>query len=231
MTDPFRLTLLRLACLSVFLTVSKLVIDPSAGQRAFATFAFPETAPIPGWQLVQSQPLHDRRADLLRYDWVVSGQHYLYQQPGYQQSKPQKKRELEIEIRYVLNTDGNVFQLIKEQKMITPNTVYTQTKTDLGTYSRFTVNHQTHLTSCINSDGGSTVTPKQFFHNRYTYDRKLDRLVSWSLGRNDLPDKRCLWIALSMSDPNQTGDQMTATLETLWRDQVRGWRSQFPQPY
>ncbi|MBI4783120.1 MAG: cyanoexosortase A system-associated protein [Oscillatoriophycideae cyanobacterium NC_groundwater_1537_Pr4_S-0.65um_50_18] len=235
MIASIRLTLLRLSCLSVFLTVSKLALDPAAGQRAFTTFVFPETLPVSGWQLVQSQPLRDRRADSPQYDWVVSGRHYFYQRSELQQSKLQRpelqqKQGLEIEVRYVVNTDGNISQFMKEQKAIALDTTYAQIKTDLGTYSRFIGDHQVHLTSCIDSEGSSTVTTEQFFQNRYLYARKLDRLIAWSLGRNDLLDKRCLWIALSLSDPHQNSDQMAAALETLWHDQVMVWRSQFPQP-
>jgi cyanosortase A-associated protein len=224
MIVQFRLALLRLTCLSIFLTVSKLIIDPAAGQRAFATFSFPKTVPITGWQFVQSQSLSDRRSESLRYNWVVSGQHYRYQKTNAQQ------QQLNIEVRYVVNTNGNISQLIQEQQTIASNASQTQVETDLGAYSRFTIDHQTHLTSCINPRGGSTATSEQFLHDRYSDAWQLDRLLSWSLGQNDLLDKRCLWVDLSLSADAQPSDQVAADLEKLWRDRGMIWRSQFPQP-
>ncbi|NJR65524.1 MAG: cyanoexosortase A system-associated protein [Leptolyngbyaceae cyanobacterium CRU_2_3] len=225
MTFPLRLPLLQLACLSIFLTLSKLVLDPVAGQRPFAPFSFPRSIPISGWQLVDSQPLGDRRSNLPKYNRVIAGQQYLYQQTA-----AQKTRQLEIEVRYVVNTDGNIFQLIKEQKAIALKTSPTQVKTNIGIYSRFTVDQQTHLTSCINPRGTSTVTSEQFLHNRYTHDGQLDRLFAWSLGQNSLLDKRCLWVDLSMSAETHMSKQVEASLEKVWRDWMMVWQPQFPHP-
>jgi len=228
MTSQLRLRLLRLTCLSVFLALSKLMLDPAAGQHPFAPFSFSQVIPLSGWQLVESQALGDRRSNSPRYDQVITGQRYYYQQKNSQNN--QKNRQLIITVRYVVHTEGNVLQLIKDQEAIMPSTAPIQVTTSMGVYSRLTVNDQTHVTSCINPRGGNTVTPEQFLHNRYTYDGQIDRLLSWSIGRNDLLDKRCLWVDLTLSAQGQTSDQIAADLEQLWRDRVIAWQSQFPQP-
>lgn len=223
MISQLRITLLRLACLGIFLTLGKLVLNPEAGQRPFAVFSFPQTLSISGWQFVQGRPLSDRRSDVARYNRVLAGQQYHYQQA-------QNKRQLTIEMRYVVNTEGDILQLAKQQKSIGPNLSVTQSKTTLGIYSWFTVDHQIHLTSCINPRGDSTVTSEQFFRNRYSYDIHPAYLLSWILGQNDLLDKRCLWIDLSMSANAQTNKHAAAELEKIWRNQVVLWQLQFPQP-
>jgi cyanosortase A-associated protein len=233
MSSQIRCLLLQGISLSLLFTLGKIVLDPVSGKRPFADFKFPEVIPLAGWKLVNSQPSADRASTIAQYNRISTGRQYEYRQ---------NRSVLRVEIRYVLNTDGDVMKLLKEQPqeyhLMQQISNLQQSYTTSGFYSSFTISDTTanptvkqlHLTSCINPRGSSTITSEQFFHNRYIYDLQPKRLFIWALGQENLIDQRCLWLHLSTPIQDNNPDQARSMLENAWRSLTVWGQTQFPKP-
>lgn len=225
MSSQTRFVLLNIICLSVLLTLGKIVLDPTAGKRPFANFNFPSAIPLAGWDLVDSQPLIDRAFTTAQYDQVSAGRQY-----SYRRKLEHHDLSLHAEIRYVLNTNGDVMELIQQQTRLGTISETRTLQTLNGFYNSFIVQEQLHFTSCVNPRGSTTVTAAQFFHNRYTFDLQPKRLFAWGLGRENLLDQRCLWLHLSTPLQGKNRDQMLAVLQEAWQSLTAWGQAQFPKP-
>lgn len=215
-----RLILLHTICISMVLILGKLILDPTAGKRSFADFKFPDALPLAGWKLVASQLLIDRALATAEYDRVNAGRLYHYRQNAI---------SLQVEVRYVLNTNGDVSRLL-QQTSVEPISKMQQIQTISGFYNSFTTSDALHLTSCVNPRGNSTVTSTQFLQNRYAYDLQMNHLLAWATGQENLIDQRCLWLHLSTPLHVNPHDQALALLESAWHNLTLWGQTQFPQP-
>ncbi len=220
-----RQILLTLTFVSAFFTLSRFSLDPTAGNRPVSPLVFPSVVPLPGWQLLESRPLGEPITRVHKSDEaVLASQKYSYRQ---------NNQQMEIEMGYVVSTlgevhsyfqhytsiqlqDGQLLQNLRQHKGV-------------GFYSLFVYQGRSHLSACINPRGGSTVTSAQFLANRNTYDLQLRRLVPWLLGKESLPDRRCLWADLSMPLNQVSAETTYPALEQAWWSWYQWWSLRFPQ--
>ncbi len=215
------LLLVVIAIASTFV-LGKSIVYPTAKSPRVTDFTFPQSVPLKQWKLLSSGSVNphlvQNPAHLLGS--FVSGKHYRYRQ---------NNRFLDIEMRYLIDTNGDLKSFITHKTgELLP--VLRQDR-EGGFYSVFDHKGKAYLSACLNSRGGSTITSDQFNRNRLIYDARLDRVVLWLLGEAKLKDRRCLWAHLSLPlDHDSSAEETYRTLETVWFDWSDWWRSHFPNP-
>jgi cyanosortase A-associated protein len=233
--EKVQVLLLSVIFCSVFLVLGRRILSPTTGNSKvtntpISSFVFPSAVPLPQWQLLTSSPLavtivKNPKPEGTKY---LSGRYYRYMQKG---------QTLDVEMRYMVHTDGDVKSFIKDYSSMPPSgqlTFIFRHRQGIGFYSLFAYQQRTYLSACINSRGGSTVTPSQFTLNRYIYDYFYDmrftRLLSWVLGQQVIPDERCLWANLSIPLKNSSQTDANRILETAWLNWYQWWRPRFLKP-
>ncbi|MGL5034579.1 MAG: cyanoexosortase A system-associated protein [Microcystaceae cyanobacterium] len=98
----------------------------------------------------------------------------------------------------------------------------------LGSYALFTTQGRSHLSTCLNASGGSTVDREQFTKNRYRQDLRPDRLFLWVIGQSSLLDSRCLWVDMAIVNENpENPDVSYKTLQQAWQNWSQWWQPYF----
>lgn len=212
-----RLSFLAVTLLGVILVLAKSILIPAQSKHTASAFVFPSTVPLTGWQPLSSNLLVTQNPKHLNY---LSGRQYQYIQNDLQ---------LNIEMRYVVNTVGDVKEFIKQNTNIPLSKVALRQQAKIGFYNLFTTQGKAYLSSCINPRGGTTVTDRQFKQNRNTYDVQLNRLLPWLLGQENLKDNRCLWTHLSVPLKHTTSDHAYQKLETAFFSWYQWWEPRFPK--
>lgn len=210
-----RLSFLAVTTIGVFLVLAKSILIPAEDKRTASAFVFPNTLPLAEWQSLPSKRLVPQ-SQRLKY---LSGRKYEY---------IQNDLALNIEMRYVDNTVGDVKEYIKQEKLPLSKVMQRQ-QTGIGFYNLFTYQEKAYLSSCINPRGGTTVTDRQFKQNRNTYDVQLNRVLPWLLGQQNLKDNRCLWTHLSVPLKHTTPDHAYQKLETAFFSWYQWWEPRFPK--
>lgn len=212
-----RIPLLAVTLSGVLLVLGKSILYPAVSSRTVTPFVFPSAVSLLEWQPLPSHPLVDQTAKHPNY---LSGRHYQY---------IQNNLPLNIEMRYVVDTAGDVKDFIKTYTSIPSSPVLRQQE-GIGFYSLFIYQGKAYLSTCINPHGGSTVTARQFKQNRNTYDLQLGRLLPWLLGQENLKDERCLWTHLSIPLRDSSPEPAYLLLESAWFSWYQWWRPRFPKP-
>jgi cyanosortase A-associated protein len=217
---PLRIFLLALTFGSVLGVVGKSLLYSSPEKSLSADFSFPPDIPLTDWQPLESDSLKDKNASNL-----VSARLYRYQHP-------QNQFSLDIEMRYVIDTDGDIKTMLNKHlnSETYPDKLAINHQEGIGFYGIATTTERAYLSSCINPYGGSTVTAEQFRNNRNTYDLRVSRLVPWLLGQQELRDFRCLWTLLSIPLEDTTAEQAYPILEKAWVSWYAWWQPRFPDP-
>lgn len=220
--------------LMVLIVLGKVVIAPQKGSSSeLAKFEFPHTVPLTGWQARGSGGVKDQPSDRRIQKRLLANKLYQYQH----NSLP-----LQIEMRYTLETSGNVIGFLSNYTTI-PSAVIQPALRDeryrpgVGYYLLFVHQQRAYLTSCINPKGGSTVSLPQFRRNRYAHDLQGDRLLKWLVYGDGIRDDRCLWVNMSMPLDRLPLDQTRANgtktaytaLEQAWFPWFDWWQTRFPQ--
>ena len=214
-----RISLLATTFGGVLFVLGKSILYPSLSDRIQPSLVFPAAVSLPEWQPLASRPLVDQIAESSEY---ISGRHYRYIQNGF---------PLDIEMRYLVKTDGNIRLYINKYTNIPsspdqPLPILRQ-QDRIGFYSLFVYQKRAYLSACINPRGGSTVTDYQFRRNRYIYDVRLSRFLPWLLGEADLRDVRCLWAHLSVPLNNSSPEKAYQVLEKTWISWYNLWSPRF----
>jgi len=183
-----------------------------------APYPFPQVISLADWTLMDSQPL---TLDQIPYSQdipgdVVSGQRYHYRQDN---------ADLQIEMRYLTDTNGDLKTLIKHQTGSLGAVL--QSMKNVGDFSLFIQSSAGQLDACINPRGTSTVTSDQFKRNRTLYDWQSGRFLGWILGQSPLHDNRCLWTRMTLSI-NSASVELSPRLKTTWADWHQLWQQNFP---
>jgi cyanosortase A-associated protein len=203
---------------AVLLVFAKTALHPSQPNSTLSTYTFPATVPLTGWQAVESRPVE--RSSLTPLN-DRAGNRYRY---------TQQQIELEIEIRYIVGTDGDIkkfiAQYIKPAQPLNQLQWETRQTQTGGSYALFVDQGNVYLSSCINPYGESTVTDREFKYNRNFYDIRY-RLLPWLLGKS-LKDERCLWTIASTPLQNTTPESLYPLLEQVWVEWNEWWRLHFP---
>jgi cyanosortase A-associated protein len=203
-----RSLLLTVLNVSLLLAIAKLLFDPTATQRQPVPVQWPTTLSLPGWHLVNSDAIQDAKLASVRYNRLLSGHHYRYRQ---------HHLTLDIEIRDIGNSNGDVAQLLNEQILTQPpSDLKVQAHSPVGFYALFGDQQKAELTSCINPNGESTVTLSQFQHNQWQQSFRGDRLWQWAIGQRPLPENRCLWVLISLSADTPPTQPTYLKLQQTW---------------
>jgi cyanosortase A-associated protein len=215
-TDKFRMGTIAALLGSVFLVLGKSVFYPNSSLSTATLLLFPKSIPLQNWTLTKNSSLsnspHNHK--------FASGKIYQYHQ---------KQSALYIEARYFVDTDGDVNHYLETYKSgFSMAQANIRQKPETGFYQVFVEGDRAHLSACINSQGGSTVTGVQFRANRNAYDLKAQRLLPWLLGRANLRDFRCLWTHLS-TPIQSTPEEAYQTLESAWFAWYTSWKPHFPK--
>jgi cyanosortase A-associated protein len=210
-------------CTSICLVTIYSWFDPTVGKRQETVFVFPDRVPLKSWQAADTETLSDRRTELTDEDERLNaGKRYSY---------VHNSITLEIEMRYLVGTRGNLSKLSEEQTSI-PAKLFDRGKirqiNNIGFYILFSDRDRAYLSSCINSRGGSTVNMQQFSKNRYAYDLKSNLFVPWLLGKEILRDRRCLWTQMSIPKNSSNLNTAEQILKTAWIDWYHWWQPRFP---
>lgn len=223
--EKVRISLLAAIFGGVFCVLGRTILTPAASKVAATPFAFPADVPLPEWQFKSS---HALAVPITTNPSYLSGKYYQY---------IHNNLTLDIEMRYVINTKGDIKSLIKNYSSMPPASsklsLVLRQRRGIGFYSLFAYQQRAYLSSCINSRGSSTVTVSQFRHNRYLYDNIYnisfkERLIPWLQGRGSIQDMRCLWAHLSIPLKHTSSETTYQTLEKAWVSWYQWWHPRFP---
>ncbi|MGK7876348.1 MAG: cyanoexosortase A system-associated protein [Xenococcaceae cyanobacterium] len=216
-----RITLLGLQLAGVLFVLGKSILYPPVKDSTVTPFVFPTTVPLPQWQLVKTGSVNSQLVKPPAYisGKYVSGKYYRY---------IQNNLSLDIEMRYLVNTNGNLKSFIKSYTGQLFHVLHEQK--GVGFYSMFVYQGQAYLSACINPRGYSTVTTDQFRRNSLLYDVRLARIASWLISQAEIVDNRCLWAHFSMPLNNSSKESAYETIETAWFDWYQWWSLRFPNP-
>lgn len=204
--EKLRIIVLAMTLGCTLLAVGKLAIAPPGEKRQ--EMVFPNGAiPLSGWNYRESRNLQEPDGKLYRYE--------------------EGDRVLEIEMRQIAYTDGNIEHYWQRYKDLTPSFRVKQQE-NVGLYILFMVEERAYLSSCINPSGPSTATVEQFRHNRNTHDLQWHRIVLWMLGRSDLRQWNCLWVNVSILLEDVSQEEIDLKLEKAWFEWYNWWESRYP---
>ncbi|HBB36248.1 MAG TPA: cyanoexosortase A system-associated protein [Cyanobacteria bacterium UBA8803] len=201
---------------SILLVLGKSLVYPTTANNTVTPFVFPEVVSLPQWQLVKSTPLTHQIVEDSEFH---GGKHYRYIQDGL---------PLDIEMRYLINTNGDIKQFIRPYTGQLAPVLYE--RPGIGVYSMFVHQGYAYLNACINPRGSSTVTADQFKRNSDLYNVRWDRLVRWSISSAKIQDRRCLWANLSVPVQHPAPENTYKILETAWFSWYSWWSQNFPNP-
>lgn len=204
----------------------KSVLATKYDNSIYSPYKFPNNVRLNEWKFIQSESLEKRRAKpLSKYDSIHAGRIYHY---------AQNDLLLRIEMRYIVATLGNIPYLTSqdtsiETEPIAAKLIQEKYLPGSGFIGHYVYQDRAYLTSCINSQGGSTVTGNQFAQNRRKYDLKFRQVLPVFLGNESLQDRRCLWVLMSLPLNNTSTETANQTLETVWVSWFKQWNVNFPK--
>ena len=213
-----RIYLLAITLAGVLLVAGKLIFYPSIGNYYETKFEFPESVPLAEWKMQQTAPL-----EITKTSEFKTARKYEYQKDG---------MALEIEMRYAVNTIGDVEGMMKGHTILksSPGKLVLANTQGTGFHGILQKQNRLYLSSCINPRGGSTVTREQFRYNRNTSDWQPNRILFWLLGRGNIQDRRCLWTQMSVPLDQTTPENAQKILENAWVSWYGWWQPRFPEP-
>ena len=194
-------------------------IHPTVKQPDAVNFVFPKSISLPNAELLYSGAVNSYLVQPPAYisGNFISGRYYRYLY---------HEKYLDIEMRYLTNTSGNLKSFITSKI----GELYPALKQNKkGFYSIYADEDKAYLDACIGSRGGSTVTNDQFNRDRLIYDTRFDRFFPWLLGQAELKDRRCIWTHISIAlDNNIYLEKTYKDIENIWTDWHTWWRANFP---
>ncbi|NES99911.1 MAG: cyanoexosortase A system-associated protein [Sphaerospermopsis sp. SIO1G1] len=182
---------------------------------------------VDNWQKMKVTSLKNQKIEIPdngNYISINSGKDYIYLQ---------NDQKLELQMRYVVNTRGNInpflLSLSQDLKQDAENNIkYIE---NVGYYLLYSDAQKAYLTACINSRGGSTVNSSQFMNNRYKHDININRLIPWILGREVFRDDRCIWTQLSLPVNQKAATETYPILEFILKDNYKKWQTRLGHNY
>ncbi|MBR8832133.1 MAG: hypothetical protein N5P05_002420 [Chroococcopsis gigantea SAG 12.99] len=218
----FRIGLIALCISGVMGVLAKnlLLHEPdSRTAKAKKEYKFPDTINLKNWEMVKSLSIPPKKKS------QPFGHLYEYRRGD---------KELQIQTRYEVATEGNTSRLLMVYDSIPPATSVINEKyqSGIGYYGSFEYKNKTYITACINPKGETTVTQKQFVNNRYWHTSSVPRFLGWLAGQNDLFDGRCLWTSLSMPvntfAPPEELKKDRELVEAAWLEWAKWWKQNYP---
>lgn len=213
-----RISILAVTFTGVLLVIGRLTLSPSTGNFSLTPFDFPESVPLTDWQMQKSTPLKISDTSQIKV-----GRKYEYQK---------NNTTLEIEMRYVVGTSGDVENMMKGHTILksSPGKLALTETPGVGFYGILPQQNRLYLSSCINPRGRATVTAEQFRYNRNTRDWNFNRILFWLLGKGNIQDQRCLWTQMSIPLDRTKPEDAKKILENAWVSWYGWWQPRFPEP-
>lgn len=197
------------------------LLAPNAGNSAVADFEFPQSIQLTNGKAIRSNQeiKTDESKSESESETVKAHQKYQYIQQS----------AIDLEMRYIVNTAGNVETYLQRYTEIAPEIIEAKQikQSQTGYYTLFNSQERAYLSSCISPRSLSNVTPKQFSQYRYQNDLNLQTGWNWLRGKASIRDHRCLWVHLSTPIVSDT-QAAYETLETIWSDVYHWWLPNFP---
>jgi cyanosortase A-associated protein len=221
---PLRISLLAVIFGSVLFVLGRSIVANKVDNYTATPSVFPPEVPLPEWEPVASRPLQVQTKQTNKNPKFLIGRQYQYIRNG---------RPLELEMRYIVDTDGDIMFFLQNFTSIPPTAALisnSHQQEGVGFYSLFVYQGKAYLSTCINPRGSTTVTAQQFIHNRISQDLKLERVFPWLVGQEQLRDSRCLWANLSIPLKDSSPQQAYQTLKTTWFSIYPWWQQHFPKP-
>ena len=200
----------------------QVLFNPTLGQRK--PVQFPASIPLKNWESLEKERLKGISKGEDEYgSTVLGGMRYQY---------TRDRQPLDIEVRYVVDTEGEVEQFVRKYSSLASSTAEVSTfvtrRTGIGDYALFADGDRMYLTACINPRGNSTYTREQYRHNQDIHDAQLGRLPAWLFRREKWRDDRCLWTFASMPLSESQPEVTQQKLEQAWFEWYRWWHANFP---
>lgn len=204
----------------VGLVLGKLVVFPTQEQRKSHTpIVFPANVPLEQWQQVETNPISDGLIPKSEYfiGDNIGGQSYSYVAGD---------RSLEIKMRYLVDTNGDLKSYVKNYTGNIAPFLYEQA--NIGSYAMYPYEDKIYLTSCINPQGKTSISSDRFRNNSLRHSFNLRRILAWLTSQNGIVDRRCLWAYLSMPLDGDYPQDVDPLLEEAWFDWHQWWSQNYP---
>ena len=202
----------------VVFVLFKLVIYPSQENRSVVPINFPDSVPLDKWQQLESKSLEDKLIPDSGYfaGENIGGHSYKYSLPD---------RSLTIEMRYLVNTNGDLKYFVKDYTGSIEPYLYEQP--GIGFYSMYPYGDRIYLTTCINPYGKTSVKSDRFRRNALRHAIDPKRILIWLTSQDKIIDNRCLWAYLSMPVRDSPPEAVYPLLEDAWFDWHQWWTENF----
>ncbi len=205
--------------------------SPIAGINTIAPYKFPDQISLANWQLTDSSPSsltvknltpkvsanqQEENSEIEDLGRVIANQIYHYKN---------NNDLLKVKAHYIVNTSGEVKDYYKKFQELLPIENYIKKQGKDGSSLYFINGQQSSLTACVNSQGKTTVTSRQFIRSLYISTSSSHMpLLNWLMGKALLKDKRCLLLEVSIDSRSPDRD---AQLMTAWTELVSYWQKNF----
>ncbi|MBW4418476.1 MAG: cyanoexosortase A system-associated protein [Myxacorys californica WJT36-NPBG1] len=223
------------------LAIAKTFIPTDTLSTQTSTYAFPANVSIPGWRLLQSNPIAAQQtlspALVSRLDeFTIAGRHYQY----LRQDMP-----ISVETRYLMRGYVDVPSILQDSTLTLNQPEFViRDRAGVGTYVLFYQQGIPHLSTCIASHGETLVHGNEFRRREIYPSVVIKRLLPWVLGQAPLRDTRCLWINISTTAQGakqgssaSLGEAIAVSqnaappeLEAALAEWVQKWQNHFPNP-
>jgi cyanosortase A-associated protein len=234
---------LKFFLLIIALVMGLLIVIPDGGAKRLASFQFPESIPLSGWETAGSeallakemgffleleaeQPIPDLPQQVEQAKLQQRGNNIFMSGRHYDLSRGDIATQMTL--AYVLNSDatfpnlddGNFSQLTYKQLV---------EKADINMpYLVIEGDNKTHLVSCLTAGGKGIIT-----HHALKYNSRIRDTLStpqgtyqWMKGQRLVQDHRCLWVHLSEKSMDDPGTKQR--LVELWQELQSYWSQTFP---
>jgi cyanosortase A-associated protein len=206
-----RVLLLGVTGISTLVVLAKISFSPTLGKNPFSEYVLPQTISLPNGQFIKSHDLPKTPPEgLSRNDAIVSAKRYQWMQ---------KNITLEVETRYVVNTDGDLNRLVARYQNfpISSNALTAiREKPGIGFYGISSFQEKSYLDACINRRRGSTFTQAQFIASQTRYSLDPQQMVALLWGKERLNDHRCLWVHVALPLDRTSPKSTEIRLEKAW---------------
>lgn len=198
----------------VILVLGRVVFASSTATLNQTSINLPETVPLSEWQAISKEQINlDEESPFKR-------------PPDEEYQYIQNNIPLNIEMRYI--SSGDVERLVEDYQL-PPSLPLVRQQDNIGFYGLFVHQDRAYLSACINSQGISTFTRKQYGQNRSTSGLEWDRVLPWFLGQQQLRQRGCLWSHLSIPLEESSPETAYSVLEEAWFSWYSWWSDNYPR--
>lgn len=216
--EIIRISILATTSVGVFCVLLKSLTSPNFTRAKAGNLVLSENVPLKAWQQIASTSVGNQTTN---YTEEIAAKHYQY---------IQNNLPLDIEMRYLASSDGNVQKIFKRYNKLGASQISTDIRqqTGIGSYGLLIHQNKANLTACINPQRNSTFKAEQFVQNQMNIDVLSKRFIPWLFSGESLRDRRCLWVNLSIPLKDSSSQKAFLTLEKAWVDWYQYWSPRLP---